>query len=130
MKFKKYFKKRFLKNNLQYRSNDLQFGYYGLKALNQGCLTPKHIESGRKSINQVLKRSGKIWIRVFPTLPLTKKPVEVRMGKGKGGVSTTICHIKPGSVIYEINTSNRNKALEALKNASLKLPLAMKLISI
>lgn len=126
-KYKKSYKKRFFKG-IEYRSNSLKFGYYGLKALSCGILTFKHIESGRKAINQILKRSGKIWIRVFPTLPLSKKPIEVRMGKGKGAVNAWVCYIKPGTMIYEINIRNSSKAIEALKNASLKLPVATKII--
>ena len=124
-KYKKLYKKRFFKG-IEYRANDLKFGYYGLKSLSSGILNFKHLEAGRKAINQILKRSGKIWIRVFPTLPLTKKPIEVRMGKGKGTVNTWVCYIKPGMIIYEINVMDNNKALEALKNAALKLPIATK----
>jgi len=127
IKFQKYHKKRFFKG-IEQRSNTLQFGYFGLKAINSGILNFKHMESGRKAINQILKRSGKIWIRVFPSLSLSKKPIEVRMGKGKGNVDTWISYIKPGTVIYEINSLDEIKALEALKNASLKLPLRTKII--
>lgn len=127
VKYKKHHKKRFFKG-IEYRSNSLQFGYYGLKSINSGILNYKHIESGRKAINQILKRSGKIWIRIFPTLSLTKKPIEVRMGKGKGNVNVWVCYIKPGTIIYEINSINKLKSVEALKNASIKLPLKTKIV--
>jgi large subunit ribosomal protein L16 len=127
VKYKKYHKKRFFKG-IEYRSNNLQFGYYGLKSLNSGIMNYKHIESGRKAINQILKRSGKIWIRIFPRLSLTKKPIEVRMGKGKGNVNVWVCYIKPGTIIYEINSTNKVKSIEALKNASIKLPLQTKIV--
>jgi len=128
VKFKKSHKKRFFKG-VQYKSNLLKFGYYGLKALNAGIVTYKHLETGRKAINQVLKRSGKIWIRVFPNQPLSKKPIEVRMGKGKGNVDKWICYIKPGTILYEVNSNNILKIKEALNNASIKLPLKTKIIS-
>jgi large subunit ribosomal protein L16 len=127
LKFQKYYKKRYFKG-IELRSNKLKFGYFGLKALNSGILTFKHLESGRKTINQILKRSGKIWIRVFPSLSMTKKPIEVRMGKGKGNVNKWISYIKPGTVIYEINSLSNLKAIEALKNASIKLPFKTKIV--
>jgi len=126
LKFQKYYKKRYFKG-IELRSNKLKFGYFGLKALNSGILTFKHLESGRKTINQILKRSGKIWIRVFPSLSMTKKPIEVRMGKGKGNVNKWISYIKPGTIIYEINSLSNLKAIEALKNASIKLPFKTKI---
>jgi len=127
LKFQKYYKKRYFKG-IELRSNKLKFGYFGLKALNSGILTFKHLESGRKTINQILKRSGKIWIRVFPSLSMTKKPIEVRMGKGKGNVNKWISYIKPGTIIYEINSLSNLKAIEALKNASIKLPFKTKIV--
>jgi len=127
LKFQKYYKKRYFKG-IELRSNKLKFGYFGLKALNSGILTFKHLESGRKTINQILKRSGKIWIRVFPSLFMTKKPIEVRMGKGKGNVNKWISYIKPGTIIYEINSLSNLKAIEALKNASIKLPFKTKIV--
>jgi len=127
LKFQKYYKKRYFKG-IELRSNKLKFGYFGLKALNSGILTFKHLESGRKTINQILKRSGKIWIRVFPSLSMTKKPIEVRMGKGKGNVNKWISYIKPGTIIYELNSLSNLKAIEALKNASIKLPFKTKIV--
>jgi large subunit ribosomal protein L16 len=127
LKFQKYYKKRYFKG-IELRSNKLKFGYFGLKALNSGILTFKHLESGRKTINQILKRSGKIWIRVFPSLSMTKKPIEVRMGKGKGNVNKWVSYIKPGTIIYEINSLSNLKAIEALKNASIKLPFKTKIV--
>jgi len=127
IKYKKLHKKRFFKG-IDYRSTSLKFGHYGLKALNSSILTFNQIEAGRKAINQVLKRTGKIWIRIFTSLPITKKPIETRMGKGKGNVSHWVCYVKPGTVLYEINNISFLKAKEALTNASLKLSLKTKFI--
>jgi large subunit ribosomal protein L16 len=127
LKYKKYHKKRYFKG-IEYRSNTLKFGYYGLKALNSGLLNYKQIEAGRKAINQILKRFGKIWIRIFPILPLTKKPIETRMGKGKGNIDSWVYYVKPGTVLYEINVTNFLKAKEAFKNAAIKLPVKTKII--
>jgi len=127
IKYKKKHKKRFFKG-IEYRSNTLQFGYCGLKSLNSGIIEYKHLEAGRKAINQVLKRFGKIWIRVFPTLSLTKKPIETRMGKGKGNVDIWVCYIKPGTIIYEVNSQDLIKTKESLLKAAIRLPFQTKII--
>jgi large subunit ribosomal protein L16 len=120
-------KKRFLKG-IEHRSTKLQFGYYGLKAMGKGTLNFKQIEAGRKALNQKLKRTGKIWIRIFPNLPISSKPIETRMGKGKGNVSEWIIYIKPGMVLYELSNVPKIKALTALKNAALKFSFKTKII--
>ena len=127
LKFKKYHKKRYFKG-INYCANNLKFGYYGLKALSAGLIYYNQIEAGRKAINQILKRFGKIWIRIFTSLPLTKKPIETRMGKGKGNIDRWVCYVKPGTILYEINTDNFLKAKTALKNASIKLPIKTKMV--
>ena len=106
----------------------MQFGYCGLKSLNSGIIEYKNLEAGRKAINQVLKRFGKIWIRVFPTLSLTKKPIETRMGKGKGNIDVWVCYIKPGTIIYEVNSQDLIKTKEALLKAAIRLPFQTKII--
>lgn len=126
-KYGKMHKKRFFKGT-QHRSITLKFGYYGLKATSAGLLSFKQIEAGRRAINQKLKRSGKIWIRIFPSLSLTSKPIEVRMGKGKGNIDSWVYYVKPGSVLYEINEIPYNIAQEALKKAAIKLPIKTKII--
>ena len=128
IKYKKMHKKRYFKG-IENRSTKLKFGYYGLKAITPGLLDYDQIESGRRIINRKLKRSGKIWIRIFPTLSISKKPIEVRMGKGKGNVSKWIKYVKPGTIIYEINNIQSNLAKTILKKASLKLPFKTKIIS-
>jgi large subunit ribosomal protein L16 len=126
-KHAKMHKKRFF-HGVEHRNNKLKFGYYGLKALNSSLLSFKQIEAGRRAINQKLKRSGKIWIRVFPSLSITSKPIEVRMGKGKGNISGWFSYIKPGTILYELNDISVKKAKDALNNAALKLPLKTKII--
>lgn len=128
-KYLKQFKKRFFKNKkLAYRPNTLKFGYYGLKSTTYGTIEFKHLEAGRKAINQKLKRSGKIWIRILPILPITTTPISTRMGKGKGAVSSWIYFVKPGTIIYEINNITETKAREVLKKAAIKLPFQTKII--
>ncbi|CAA3706367.1 50S ribosomal protein L16 [Candidatus Portiera aleyrodidarum] len=104
------------------RGNDVKFGEYGMKALVNSRITSRQIESGRRAITRHVKRGGKLWIRVFPDKPITKKPLEVRMGKGKGSVEYWVAQIKPGRIIYEIEGVNEEVAKEALELASQKMP--------
>lgn len=104
------------------RGNDVKFGEYGMKALGNSRITSRQIESGRRAITRHVKRGGKLWIRVFPDKPITKKPLEVRMGKGKGSVEYWVAQIKPGRIIYEIEGVNEEVAKEALELASQKMP--------
>lgn len=104
------------------RGNDVKFGEYGMKALVNSRITSRQIEAGRRAISRHVKRGGKIWIRVFPDKPITKKPLEVRMGKGKGSVEYWAAQIKPGRIIYEIEGVNEEVAKEALELASQKMP--------
>ncbi|HEY7840065.1 MAG TPA: 50S ribosomal protein L16 [Gammaproteobacteria bacterium] len=99
----------------------VSFGEYGLKATSAGRLTARQIEAGRRAISRNVQRGGKLWIRVFPDKPVSKKPLEVRMGGGKGNVEFWVAVIQPGKVIYEIEGVNEKDAREALKLAAAKL---------
>jgi large subunit ribosomal protein L16 len=101
--------------------NRVSFGEYGLKATTRGFVTARQIEAARRAITRYVKRGGKLWIRVFPDKPITKKPVEVRMGKGKGNVEYWVAPIQPGRVLYEIQGVTEEQAREAFRLASAKL---------
>lgn len=101
----------------------VSFGEYGLKALDRGRITSRQIEAARRAMTRHIKRGGKIWIRVFPDVPVTKKPIEVRMGKGKGNVEYWVAKIRPGKVLYEMEGVSENVAREAFKRAAAKLPI-------
>ena len=101
--------------------NRVSFGEYGLKATTRGFVTARQIEAARRAITRYVKRGGKLWIRVFPDKPITKKPVEVRMGKGKGNVEFWVAPIQPGRVLYEIQGVTEEQAREAFRLASAKL---------
>ena len=105
-----------------YRGSDISFGEYGLVSLDRGWLTARQIEAARVTINRTVKRGGRLWIRVFPDKPLTKKPLETRMGKGKGSVEEWVAVIKPGRVLYEIEGVDEEMAREAFRIAGHKLP--------
>ncbi|WWP00998.1 MAG: 50S ribosomal protein L16 [Candidatus Dasytiphilus stammeri] len=109
--------------NRGFSNNQIEFGSFGLKAISRGQLTSRQIEAARRAMNRAIKRQGKIWIRVFPDKPITKKPLEVRMGKGKGNVEYWVAVIQPGKIIYEMDGVNEDQAREAFKLASAKLPL-------
>ncbi|WP_343192539.1 50S ribosomal protein L16 [Buchnera aphidicola (Taiwanaphis decaspermi)] len=99
------------------------FGSFGLKAIDRGRLTSRQIESARRVISRFIKRQGKIWIRIFPDKPITQKPLEVRMGKGKGNVEYWVSLIQPGKILYEIDGISEMSSREAFKKASSKLPI-------
>jgi large subunit ribosomal protein L16 len=105
------------------RGNAVSFGEYGLKAIERGRLTARQIEAARRAINRHIRRGGKIWIRVFPDKPVTKKPIEVRMGKGKGNVEYWVAKVQPGSMIYEMEGVSRDVAREAFRLGAAKLPV-------
>jgi len=109
--------------------NRVSFGEYGLKATSRGFLTARQIEAARRAITRHVKRGGKIWIRVFPDKPVTRKPVEVRMGKGKGNVEFWVAPIQPGRMIYEIEGVSEDVAREAFRLASAKLPVKTSFVS-
>ena len=101
--------------------NRVSFGEYGLKATTRGFITARQIEAARRAITRYVKRGGKLWIRVYPDKPITKKPVEVRMGKGKGNVEYWVAPIQPGRVLYEIQGVTEDQAREAFRLAAAKL---------
>jgi large subunit ribosomal protein L16 len=103
--------------------NSVSFGEFGLKAVTRGRVTARQIESARRAMTRHIKRGGKIWIRIFPDTPITKKPVEVRMGKGKGNVEYWVAKIVPGKVLYEMEGVDEETAREAFKLAAAKLPI-------
>ncbi len=111
------------------RGNSLNFGDYGLQASECGWLTTRQIEAARVTMTRHIKRGGKIWIRIFPDKPITKKPAETRMGKGKGAPEDWVAVIKPGSILYEMEGVTRETAVEAFRLAAHKLPLATKFIA-
>lgn len=111
-----------------YRGSELSFGSFGLQALECGKMTAHQIEAARIAITRHVKRGGKIWIRVFPDKPFTKKPAETRMGKGKGSPEGWVAVIKPGKVLYELDGVSSDLALEALRLASYKLPIRTKVM--
>lgn len=106
----------------------VSFGDYGLQATECGWVTARQIEAARVTLSRYVKRTGKLWIRVFPDKPITKKPAETRMGKGKGPVEGWIAVVKPGKVLYEINGVPEKEAREALRIAAQKLPLQTRVI--
>lgn len=121
-KFRKQHKMR--NRGIATRGASVSFGEFGLKATAHGRMTARQIEAARRAINRCLKRGGKVWIRVFPDKPITQKPLEVRMGSGKGGVEYWVAQIQPGKVLYEIEGVPEELARQAFKLASAKLPFA------
>lgn len=111
------------------RGTTLAFGDYGLKVVEGGWLTSQQIEAGRVAIVRTARKGAKIWIRVFPDKPITKKPAETRMGKGKGPVEGYVAVVKPGKIIYEISGVPEEVAKEALRLAAAKLPFKCKIVS-
>lgn len=112
-----------------YRGSSISFGDYAIKAVECGRMTAQQIEAARITINRKVKRGGKMWIRVFPDKPITKKPAETRMGKGKGSPEYWVATIKPGKILYELSGVPEDLAVEALKLAGYKLPFATKVIT-
>jgi len=125
-KFRKMFKGR-IKGQAK-GGADLNFGSYGLKALEPERITSRQIESARRAITRHMKRQGRIWIRIFPDTPVTKKPTEVRMGKGKGSVEFWAAKVKPGRVMFEIDGVGEPVAKEALRLAAMKLPVKCRIV--
>ena len=107
---------------IAYRGSSLNFGTFGLKALTRGQLTSRQIEAARRAMARKVKRGAKIWIRVFPDKPITKKPLEVRQGKGKGNVELWVSTIKPGKILYEMEGAEESLAREAFSLAASKIP--------
>jgi len=111
-----------------YRGSDLNFGEFGLQATDCGKISSKQIEAARIAMTRHVKRGGKIWIRIFPDKPYTKKPAEVRMGKGKGAPEGWVAVIRPGRVLYEMTGVSREMAMEALRLAAHKLPIKTRFV--
>lgn len=107
----------------------LNFGAFGLKAMQPGRITARQIEAARRAVTRHIKRVGKVWIRVFPDVPVSSKPAEVRMGKGKGSPEYWMCRVKPGRVMFELDGVEHEIAREALTLAAAKLPIRCKFIS-
>jgi large subunit ribosomal protein L16 len=126
-KYRKQFKGR--NRGLAHRGSDVSFGEFGLQATDRGRLTARQIEAARRAMTRYVKRGGKIWIRVFPDKPITKKPLEVRMGKGKGAVEYWVAQVKPGKVLYEMEGVTEEIAREAFRLAASKLPFGTTFVS-
>ena len=118
-KFRKQHKGR--NRGLSYVGNQVSFGEYGLKATTHGHLTARQIEAARRAVTRYVKRGGKLWIRVFPDKPITKKPIEVRMGNGKGSVEFHVAVVQPGRMLYEMEGIDEKTAREAFRLAAAKL---------
>jgi large subunit ribosomal protein L16 len=110
------------------RGHTIAFGSFGLKALESGWITSRQIEAARVAVTRAMKRQGQIWIRVFPDKPITKKPAEVRMGKGKGAPEYWVAVVKPGTILFESSGSDSELAKEALRLAAQKLPIKTQFI--
>ena len=113
---------------MAYRGSDVSFGDFAMQAVEQGRVTARQIEAARMAITRHVKRAGKLWIRVFPDMPVTKKPLEVRMGGGKGAVEEWAAHVLPGRVMYELAGVEEAMAREAFRLAGHKLPVAYKFL--
>jgi len=111
-----------------YRGSTLSFGEYGLQATEQSRVTARQIEAARVAMTRHVKRGGKVWIRIFPDKPITKKPAETRMGTGKGGVEYYVAVVKPGRILYEMGGMDEQLAHEALKLAQAKLPVLTRIV--
>lgn len=120
-KFRKQMKGR--NRGLASRGSKVSFGEFGLQATGRGRITARQIEAARRTITRTVKRGGRLWIRVFPDKPITKKPLEVRQGKGKGNVEYWVAQIQPGRMLYEIEGVSEDLAREAFKLAAAKLPV-------
>lgn len=112
-----------------YRGGKLHFGDFGLRAMEPGWITARQIEAARVAMTRHTKRGGEVWVRIFPDKPVTKKPAEVRMGKGKGNVEEWVAVIKPGRILFEMSGISKDIAQRALQLANYKLPLKCKVIS-
>lgn len=120
-KFKKQMKGR--NRGLAHRGSKVSFGDFALKATTAGRVTARQIEAARRAINRFVKRDATVWIRIFPDKPITKKPLEVRQGKGKGPVECWVAQVKPGTILYEMAGVDEELAREAMRLASAKLPV-------
>ncbi|MDA8168610.1 MAG: 50S ribosomal protein L16 [Nitrospiraceae bacterium] len=115
-------------NGKAYRGSEVDFGDFGLKALEPAWISSRQIEAARVAITRHAKRGCKVWIRIFPDKPITKKPAETRMGKGKGAPEYWVAVVKPGRILYEVSGVTEDVAREAMRLASFKLPMATKFV--
>ncbi len=127
VKFRKMFKGR--TKGLSQRGNSVAFGTYGLQALEPGWVTNRQIEAARVALTRHIKRGGKVWIRIFPDKPITKKPAETRMGKGKGSPEAWVAVVKPGRVMFELEGIDRPTAEKAMSLAAAKMPVKTKFVA-
>ena len=111
------------------RGNQVSFGEYGLMALEAAWITSRQIEAGRRAITGHVKRGGKVWIRIFPDKPMTRKPAETRMGSGKGSVDHWVAVVKPGRMMFELGGVREELAIEALERAAQKMPIKCKIVT-
>lgn len=118
-----------LSKGIAYKGSTIEFGDYGLKSLDMGWITSRQIEAARVAITRTMKRGGKLWIRIFPDKPITKKPAETRMGKGKGAPEHWVAVVKPGKIMFEVQGVDEDIAKRALNLASYKLPVKTKFCS-
>ena len=125
-KFRKAFKGRI--HGAAKGGTDLNFGSYGLKALEPERVTARQIEAARRAITRHMKRAGRVWIRIFPDVPVSQKPTEVRMGKGKGSVELWVARVKPGRIMFEIDGVPEGLAAEAIARGAAKLPLGTRFV--
>ena len=126
-KFRKQFKGRI--HGLAKGGSVINFGNYGLKAIEPDRITSRQIEAARRALTRHMKRQGRVWIRIFPDIPVTAKPIEVRMGKGKGSVDRWVAKVKPGRVMFEVDGVAEDVAKEALRLAAMKLPVKCRFIT-
>ena len=126
-KFRKLFKGR--NDGLSFVATKVSFGEFGLKSVEHGALTARQIEAGRRCITRFVKRGGKLWIRVYPDKPITKKPIEVRMGAGKGNVEFWVAPVQPGRMLYEIEGVTEADAREAFRLAAAKLSVKTQFVT-
>lgn len=126
VKFRKRMKGRL--RGLSHRGSEVSFGDYGLMAVTGGRLTARQIEAARIAMTRKIKRGGKVWIRIFPDVPVTSKPAETRMGKGKGSPEFWVANVKPGRVMYEMDGVSPELAAEAFRVASHKLPIQTRMV--
>jgi len=116
------------RRGMSMRGNYVTFGSYGLKAIEPGWVTARQIESSRIVISRIVRKIGKMWIRIFPDKPVTARPAETRMGKGKGALDHWVAVIKPGRILFEIDGVSKEEAVQAFKDAGHKLPMKTKLV--
>ncbi|MGF1534055.1 MAG: 50S ribosomal protein L16 [Bernardetiaceae bacterium] len=126
IKYRRRHKERSRANGIAGRGHRIAFGEFAVKALEPGWITSRQIESARIAVTRAMKRQGQVWIRIFPDKPITKKPAEVRMGKGKGAPEYWVAVVKPGTILFEVTGVKEELAREALRLAAQKMPIKLK----